>query len=127
DTGLPAIAALGFETPTPIRAGALPLLLGGEDVVGLAQTGTGTPLARGLPRARSVDPSRNETQAIVLVPTRELANQVRELREHLGKFYGFRVIGLVGGRRVRSDLAAREKGGQVIVGTPGRIIDHLER
>lgn len=127
DTGLAAIAALGFETPTPIQAEALPLLLEGEDVVGLAQTGTGKTLAFGLPLARSVDPSRNETQAIVLVPTRELANQVRELMEHLGKFYGFRVIGLVGGRRVRSDLAALEKGGQVIVGTPGRIIDHLER
>lgn len=127
DTGLAAIAALGFETPTPIQAEALPLLLEGEDVVGLAQTGTGKTLAFGLPLARSIDPSRNVTQAIVLVPTRELANQVRELIEHLGKFYGFRVIGLVGGRRVRSDLAALEKGAQVVVGTPGRIIDHLDR
>jgi len=127
ETGLAAIAALGFEQPTPIQAQALPLLLDGEDVVGLAQTGTGKTLAFGLPLARSIDTSRNTPQAVVLVPTRELANQVRESIEHLGKFYGFSVIGLVGGRRVHSDLVALEKGAQVIVGTPGRIIDHLER
>jgi ATP-dependent RNA helicase DeaD len=127
ETGLEAIAALGFDQPTPIQAEALPLLLDGDDVVGLAQTGTGKTLAFGLPLARSIDLSRNTTQAVVLVPTRELANQVHESIEHLGKFYGFSVIGLVGGRRVRTDLAALEKSAQVVVGTPGRIIDHLER
>ena len=69
----------------------------------------------------------NEVQAVVLVPTRELANQVREVIEHLGKFYGFTTQGLVGGSRVKSDLIALEQGVHVVVGTPGRVIDHLRR
>ena len=127
ETGLRAVAALGFERPTPIQTESLPILLDGEDVVGLAQTGTGKTLAFGLPLSRTIDPATNEVQALVLVPTRELANQVREVMEHLGKFYGFVTIGLVGGRRVQSDLVALERGAHVVVGTPGRVIDHLKR
>jgi len=127
ETGLAAIAALGYETPTPIQAEALPLVLAGEDLVGLAQTGTGKTIAFGLPLARAIDLEEHAVQAIVLVPTRELANQVFEVLEHLGRFYGFKVLGLVGGRRVQSDLIALERGAHVIVGTPGRIIDHLHR
>ncbi len=127
ETGLRAIAAMGFETPTPIQAKALPEMLAGEDVVGLAQTGTGKTLAFGIPVARAIDPALPDSQAIILVPTRELAHQVLETMEHLGKFYGFTALGLVGGRRVRSDITALERAAQVIVGTPGRVIDHLER
>ncbi|MCC7365864.1 MAG: DEAD/DEAH box helicase [Dehalococcoidia bacterium] len=126
-TGLDAIAALGFDDPTPIQAAALPLLLEGQDVVGLAQTGTGKTLAFGLPLARTIDTELNAVQAIVLVPTRELAVQVRDLVDFLGRFYGFSVLGLMGGRRVKSDLIALEKGAHVVVGTPGRIIDHMKR
>lgn len=105
----------------------MPILFEGEDVVGLAQTGTGKTLAFGLPLAHSIDPSMRDPQALVLVPTRELANQVREVLEHLGGFYGFTTLGLVGGKRVNGDLVALEKGAQVIVGTPGRVIDHIKR
>ena len=127
ETGLRAIAALGYETPTPIQEQALPAMFAGEDVVGLAQTGTGKTIAFGLPLARTIDPNKDTVQAIVLIPTRELAHQVHEVLDHLGGFYGFTTLGLVGGRRVRSDLLALEKGAHVIVGTPGRVIDHLER
>ncbi|MGE0599172.1 MAG: DEAD/DEAH box helicase [Dehalococcoidia bacterium] len=126
-TALEAIAALGYTDPTPIQKAALPRLLEGEDLIGLAQTGTGKTIAFGIPLARSIDPARNEVQAVVMVPTRELANQVKDVITHLGLFYGFSTIGLVGGSRVRSDILALERGGHVIVGTPGRVIDHLKR
>jgi ATP-dependent RNA helicase DeaD len=127
EIGLRAVAALGFDQPTPIQAETLPLLLDGDDVVGLAQTGTGKTLAFGLPLSRTIDPLSSDVQALVLVPTRELANQVREVMEHLGRFYGFTTIGLMGGRRVQSDLVALQRGAHVVVGTPGRVIDHLKR
>lgn len=127
ETGLRAIAALGYTEPTPIQAAALPLMLEGADMVGLAQTGTGKTIAFGLPLARAIDPGLNEVQAVVLVPTRELANQVKDVIEHLGSFYGFRTLGLIGGSRVQTDLAALERGVHVIVGTPGRVIDHIKR
>lgn len=125
--GLRAIAALGFEQPTPIQERSMPLLYEGRDVVGLAQTGTGKTLAFGEPLARSIDPSRNEVQGLVLVPTRELCDQVTEVIAHLGDFYGFRTIRLVGGKPINRDLEALDRGGHVIVGTPGRVIDHLRR
>jgi len=127
DTGLAAIAALGYSDPTPIQAESLPILFDGEDLVGLAQTGTGKTIAFGLPLAHAIDPALNQTQAVVLVPTRELANQVRDVIEHLGKFYGFTTLGLIGGGRVRTDLAGLERGAHVVVGTPGRVIDHMKR
>lgn len=127
ETGLEAVAALGFSEPTPIQAEALPRLYAGEDLVGLAQTGTGKTLAFGLPLARAVDPARGEVQAIVLVPTRELAKQVREVMDHLALFYGFQVCALTGGSRVKADLERLGRGVHVVVGTPGRVIDHIER
>ncbi|HML98516.1 MAG TPA: DEAD/DEAH box helicase [Tepidiformaceae bacterium] len=127
ETGLAAIASLGYTDPTPIQREALPILLEGEDVVGLAQTGTGKTIAFGLPLARSIDTARRDVQAIVLVPTRELANQVHDVMEHLGKFYGFTTVGLVGGSRVKTDIDRLQHGGHVVVGTPGRVIDHLKR
>jgi len=127
ETGLRAIAALGFETPTPIQEAALPRLFAGEDVVGLAQTGTGKTLAFGLPLARMIDPIDRRVQALVLVPTRELATQVTLVLEHLGKFHGFSCRGLVGGRSVDADLRALARGAAAIVGTPGRVLDHLGR
>ncbi len=86
DTALRAIAALGYSTPTPIQAAALPRMLDGEDLIGLAQTGTGKTIAFGIPLARSIDPTKDHVQAVVMVPTRELANQVKDVIEHLGKF-----------------------------------------
>ena len=127
ETGLASVAALGYVTPTPIQDQALPLLLAGEDVVGIAQTGTGKTIAFGLPLARLIDPEDGTVQALVLVPTRELAHQVQAEITHLGEYYGFTTIGLVGGRSIRTDLLALERGVQVVVGTPGRVIDHLRR
>jgi ATP-dependent RNA helicase DeaD len=127
ETGLQAIASLGYTEPTPIQTAALPRMLEGEDLIGLAQTGTGKTIAFGIPLARAIDPGRNEVQAVVMVPTRELANQVKDVIEHLGRFYGFSTQGLVGGSRVRTDIMALEKGCHVVVGTPGRVIDHLKR
>ncbi len=125
--GLRAVAALGFERPTPIQERSMPLLYEGRDVVGLAQTGTGKTLAFGDPLARAVDPERVEVQGLVLVPTRELCDQVTEVIAHLGSFYGFTVIRLVGGKPIARDLEALRRGGHVVVGTPGRVIDHLRR
>jgi ATP-dependent RNA helicase DeaD len=127
DTALAAIAALGYTEPTPIQREALPRLLDGADVVGLAQTGTGKTIAFGLPLSRSIDPTGRDVQAIVMVPTRELANQVRDVMLHLGKFYGFITLGLVGGSRVKTDIDHLQRGAHVVVGTPGRVIDHLKR
>ncbi|HEX6031103.1 MAG TPA: DEAD/DEAH box helicase, partial [Tepidiformaceae bacterium] len=127
ETGLAAIAALGYEHATPIQTESLPILLEGEDVVGLAQTGSGKTIAFGLPLARAIDPESNAVQGLVLVPTRELAHQVRDVLDHLGKFYGFATLLLVGGRPLRKDLASLEQGAQVVVGTPGRVMDHLHR
>ena len=125
--GLRAIGDLGFEQPTPIQERSLPLLYEGRDVVGLAQTGTGKTLAFGEPLARSIDPGWNEVQGLVLVPTRELCDQVTEVIAHLGDYYGFTTIRLVGGKPINRDLEALDRGGHVIVGTPGRVIDHLRR
>ena len=122
-----AVADLGFEEPTPIQAQTIPLLLDGKDVVGLAQTGTGKTLAFGLPLARTIDPEYTDVQALVLVPTRELANQVHDVFVHLARHYDFETIRLVGGKPIRKDFDALERGGQVIVGTPGRVIDHIKR
>jgi ATP-dependent RNA helicase DeaD len=127
DHGLAALAALGFTEPTPIQTETLPLLLQGKDVVGLAQTGTGKTLGFGLPMARGIRPSESTVQALILVPTRELARQVCEVMEHLGRFYDFVTLGLFGGRSLQADLSALERGAHVVVGTPGRVIDHLDR
>jgi len=127
EEGLRAIASLGFETPTPVQREAIPFLHQGRDVVGLAETGTGKTIAFGLPLARSVDPTVAATQALVLVPTRELATQVHETLAHLGKFYGFTAIPLVGGKRIATDLQRLSLHPHVVVGTPGRVIDHIDR
>lgn len=127
DESLTAIARLGFSDPTPIQARAIPELVDGHDVVGLAQTGSGKTLAFGLPMVERIDPDLEEVQAIVLVPTRELAQQVLEVLTDLGRSYGLRTVGLLGGHALKRDFAALREQPQIVVGTPGRIIDHLRR
>ncbi len=133
DLGLPeallrALRDVGYESPSPIQAATIPPLLEGRDVLGQAQTGTGKTAAFALPILARVDPARRETQALVLAPTRELAIQVAEAfsryASHLG---GFQVLPVYGGQSYTPQLAALRRGAQVVVGTPGRIIDHLER
>ncbi|MHB8574221.1 MAG: DEAD/DEAH box helicase [Dehalococcoidia bacterium] len=124
---LSAVAAMGFTTPTPIQEQATPWLLQGRDVVGRAQTGTGKTLAFAAAIAERLDPRQRAVQAIVMVPTRELAMQVAAETERICNGRGLEVVALFGGRRVRGDMAALQAGPQVIVGTPGRVIDHLRR
>ena len=127
DESLTAIARLGFSEPTPIQARAIPELIEGNDVVGLAQTGSGKTLAFGLPMVEQIDADHDEVQAVVLVPTRELAQQVLEVLTDLGRSYGLRTVGLLGGHALKRDFAALREQPQIVVGTPGRIIDHLRR
>ncbi|MBT5772769.1 MAG: DEAD/DEAH box helicase [Dehalococcoidia bacterium] len=124
---LTSIARLGFNQPTPIQAQSIPALLDGHDVVGVAQTGSGKTLAFGLPMVERIDPDEHEVQAIVLVPTRELAQQVLDVLSDIGRSRGLRTVGLLGGHALKRDFAALREQPHVAVGTPGRIIDHLRR
>ena len=124
---LASITRLGFTEPTPIQAQSIPELLDGHDVVGVAQTGSGKTLAFGLPMVERIDPNEHEIQAIVLVPTRELAQQVLDVLSDIGRSRGLRTVGLLGGHALKRDFAALHEQPHVAVGTPGRIIDHLRR
>ena len=125
---LPTLQAAGFTTPTPIQAETIPLLLAGRDVLGLAQTGTGKTAAFALPLLSAVDPGLKATQALILTPTRELAIQVAEAIETLGdRVRGLNVVQLYGGAPYGPQLQGLRRGGQIVVGTPGRVADHLEK
>jgi superfamily II DNA/RNA helicase len=124
---LEVVAHFGFVMPTPIQEQTIPALLNGHDIVGVAQTGTGKTLAFGLPLMERLDPSRAAIQALVLVPTRELAQQVLDVLAELGQSYGLEAVGLLGGHALDRDFKALERRPQIVVGTPGRIIDHLQR
>ena len=127
DRSLAAVMGMGFTEPTPVQARSIPVLLTGRDVVGIAQTGTGKTLAFGLPMAERLDPERAEAQALVLVPTRELAQQVLAVLTDIGRPFGLRTVGLLGGHALQGDFRALEANPHVVVGTPGRIKDHLRR
>ncbi len=123
-----AIEDFGWETPTPIQALALPVLLNGEDVVGLAQTGSGKTAAFGIPLIERVDTRRRGIQALVLVPTRELATQVAAEMTRLSRNTPLRILTVFGGTAMNPQLNALRAGrAHVVVGTPGRILDHLQR
>lgn len=123
-----AVTELGYETPSPIQAAAIPKLLAGEDVLGQAQTGTGKTGAFALPLLARLDPSQNDPQILVLAPTRELAIQVAEAFQAYARYMpAFHVLPLYGGQSYTNQLKSLKRGSQVIVGTPGRILDHLDR
>ena len=124
---LRAVFELGYREPTPVQTEVIPLLLQDHDVVGQAQTGTGKTAAFGIPIALRVNPASKQTQAVVLVPTRELAMQVGRDLEVLGRYSGFAVAVLYGGTPIAKQLRVLEQGAQVVVGTPGRIMDHMQR
>jgi len=123
-----AVADVGYESPSPIQAATIPALMAGSDVVGLAQTGTGKTAAFAIPILSRIDTASNRTQALVLAPTRELALQVAEAfsryAAHLPKIT---VLPIYGGQSYTVQLAGLRRGAQVVVGTPGRVIDHLDR
>lgn len=122
-----AIAAVGYESPTGIQAATIPALMAGSDVVGLAQTGTGKTAAFALPILSKIDTTSKATQALVLAPTRELALQVAEAFSRYGALRNLTVLPIYGGASYGVQLAGLRRGAQVVVGTPGRVIDHLER
>ena len=128
DAVVEAVKRVGFEQPSPIQAQTIPLLMQGRDVVGLAQTGTGKTAAFALPVLSQIDPAKRYPQALVLAPTRELALQVSDsfqsFADHIG---GVSILPIYGGQAYGIQLSGLRRGAQVIVGTPGRVIDHLEK
>jgi ATP-dependent RNA helicase DeaD len=125
---LRAVKTIGYESASPIQAATIPALLEGADIMGQAQTGTGKTAAFALPILSQIDLKRHAPQALVLVPTRELAIQVSEaFQKYATGLNGFHVLPIYGGQSYVPQLNALKRGPQVIVGTPGRIIDHLER
>ncbi|QUC05465.1 DEAD/DEAH box helicase [Aggregatibacter sp. oral taxon 513] len=133
DLGLPefilnAVSDLGFETPSPIQQICIPHLLEGRDVLGMAQTGSGKTAAFSLPILAQIDPKEKHPQLLVMAPTRELAIQVADACEQFVKYAkGINIVTLYGGQRYDIQLRALKQGAQVVVGTPGRILDHLRR
>ncbi len=125
---LKALADVGYESPSPIQAATIPHLLAGKDVLGQAQTGTGKTAAFALPVLARLDPAQATPQALVLCPTRELGIQVAEaFQKYAAHLPGFRVLPIYGGQGYGPQLQALRRGVHVVVGTPGRIIDHLEK
>ncbi|MBZ0285500.1 MAG: DEAD/DEAH box helicase [Anaerolineae bacterium] len=124
---LKAVTELGYEEPTPIQAQTIQLMLEGVDVIAQAQTGTGKTAAFALPIIEKLDPKVRATQALVLTPTRELAVQVAEAFQSYSKYHRVSVLPVYGGQPIERQLRALERGVQVVVGTPGRILDHIRR
>ena len=124
---LKGIKALGFEKPSPIQAQSILPLLEGRDVIGQAQTGTGKTAAFGIPMAESIDLEDSRVQGLVLAPTRELAIQIAEHISRIGRYSGIKVCPIYGGEKINRQIKQLERGVHIVVGTPGRIIDHLNR
>ena len=123
-----AIKEIGFEEATPIQSQAIPAVLSGSDVIGQAQTGTGKTASFGIPLLMKVDPHNKKTQAIVLSPTRELAIQsAEEIRKFAKYMHGVKVLCVYGGQDIGRQIKSLKGGAQIIIGTPGRIMDHLRR
>ena len=122
------ISDMGFEEMSPIQAQSIPILLEGRDIIGQAQTGTGKTASFGIPILEMVDPANKSLQALVLCPTRELSIQVAEEISSLGKYKrGIQILPIYGGQPIDRQIRALKKGVQVVVGTPGRVMDHMRR
>ena len=122
-----ALAAMGYTTPTPIQEQAIPPLREGRDVLGQAQTGTGKTAGFGIPLIETIDTRQRAVQAIVLVPTRELCLQVADELARLGQYAGVRVLAVYGGVGLGRQTDTLARGVHIVVGTPGRVEDHLQR
>jgi len=127
DSVVKAIKEIGLSTPTPIQEKAIPQLLSGIDLIGQAKTGTGKTFAFAIPIVEKINPSERVVQGIVLTPTRELAVQVAKEFEKIGKHKRTFVVSIYGGQPIRKQLAQLSKGVHIVVGTPGRVIDHIKR
>lgn len=125
---LKAIEELGYEEATPIQAKTIPIILQGKDIIGQAQTGTGKTAAFGIPTLERIDPSKKTIQALILCPTRELAIQVSEELKKLSKYKkAIGILPIYGGQSIERQIQSLKKGVNIIIGTPGRCIDHIER
>ena len=125
---LRAVEEMGFEEMSPIQANAIPVILQGKDIVGQAQTGTGKTAAFGIPLLMKINPKDRNLQAIVLCPTRELAIQVAEEIRKLGTFlHGIKILPVYGGQEISKQIRSLKSGVQIIIGTPGRVMDHMRR
>ena len=125
---LRAVADMGFEEASPIQAQAIPVQVEGRDIVGQAQTGTGKTAAFGIPLLQKVDPKVKKLQAVALCPTRELAIQVADEIRRLGKYmHGVKVLPIYGGQDIVKQIRSLKDGTQIIIGTPGRVMDHMRR
>ncbi len=125
---LRAVSDMGFEEASPIQTQAIPLQMEGWDMIGQAQTGTGKTAAFGIPLLQKIDPEHKKPQAVVLCPTRELAIQVAEEIRKLAKYlHGIKVLPIYGGQDIGTQIRSLKGGVQVIVGTPGRVMDHMRR
>lgn len=125
---LRAVLEMGFEVMTPIQEQAIPVLLEGKDIIGQAQTGTGKTAAFAIPMIQRIDPELRKPQGIILCPTRELAMQAAEEIRKLTRYtHGIKVLPVYGGQDIGRQIRALSQGVQIIVGTPGRVMDHLRR
>ncbi len=125
---LKAITDMGFEEATAIQSQAIPLVLAGKDIVGQAQTGTGKTAAFGIPILQSIDPKDKALQAVILSPTRELAIQLAEEIRKLSKYmHAIKILPIYGGQEISKQIRSLKAGTQIIIGTPGRVMDHMRR
>lgn len=125
---LRAVEKMGFEAMTPIQANAIPVALEGRDLVGMAQTGTGKTASFGIPILEKINPKLRKPQALILCPTRELAIQVAEEIRNLAKYLSsIKVLPIYGGQEISKQIRSLKDGVQIIVGTPGRVMDHMRR
>ena len=122
-----ALEGMGYTAPTAVQDEVIPLVRAGRDLIGQAQTGTGKTAAFGIPLVETIDRSAKEPQVLVLVPTRELAVQVKGELSRLGQFCGIRVVAIYGGQAMSRQLEALSRGTHIIVATPGRLMDHMQR
>ncbi len=123
-----AVSEMGFENMTPIQKAAIPVMMEGGDIIGQAQTGTGKTAAFGIPLLQKVDPANKHLQAVVLCPTRELAMQAADdIRDFAKYMSGIKVLAVYGGQDISRQIKALSGGVQIVVGTPGRVMDHMRR
>ena len=128
DRLLRAVTDMGFEEPSPIQAQAIPLQMEGLDIIGQAQTGTGKTAAFGIPLLQKIDPRSKKLQAIALCPTRELAIQVADEIRKLSKYmHGIKILPIYGGQDIVRQIRGLKEGTQSVIGTPGRVMDHMRR
>ena len=123
-----AVIEMGFEEPSPIQSQSIPVILSGKDVIGQAQTGTGKTAAFSIPLLEMINPEEKNVQAVVLCPTRELAIQVSTEIRKIGKYmHGIKSLPVYGGQPIERQIKALKSGVQIVIGTPGRVIDHINR